>query len=501
MRPVLNPSAVKMTTAAKRRAHPFAVKFVSSGGCKKLPDASFEGKPGQCHVNYSKRVVSVGCGNGSVSDLQKATCAAVTAARAQKIDALEFKLPAGTRTNVHPEVSAGSLLLDAGKSPRPFVAQTIACSAVMGAYEYGRMKSSSPTARMPPALSVSTSNVNAARHIRDGAIIGNAVNDARSLGNLRPDEGTPQFYERWMHKHIASIPNVRVRHVIRGRALKDQGLRLMHAVGRSAVHEPVLVVYEYRGNKASDAATALVGKGLTFDCGGMNIKPYGAMESMHQDMMGAAAVIGTLRAVAQLQLPVNVVAVAAFAENAIGPNAYLPSTIIKSLNGKTVEVLNTDAEGRLVLADALTFLQRKANLSVAPTSIVDIATLTGAIVIGLGNERAGIFSNHAHLLHDLMVSGARTHELLWPMPIGEEHTKAMKGGIADLTNAAEGRAAGSCTAAAFLQEFIEKGTLWAHLDIAGPGMGKDKATPQKPAGAPGFGVRLLVDYLQHRPLK
>jgi leucyl aminopeptidase len=489
-------------TSSNGKSIGFTVNFVGKGNAPDVPDASFKGNVGQLYVDYTKRVVTAGIGSQSINDIQKATHAVVNAARTRNISSLDFRLPDAHKASIAKEPSASSLLLQqfcTNERGMPDVAQAVACSAVMGSYQYTRMKSPSvDAASAAPTLSVRSRGVKSDAAVKTGAVIGNAVNDARTLGNLRPDEGSPRFYEAWMRKNIAGLPNVHVRHVIRGKGLKEHGLGLMHAVGRAAVHEPVLVVLEYRGNKRSEESIGIVGKGLTFDCGGMNVKPYGSMESMHQDMMGAAAVMGTMRAVAKLQLPVNVVAVAAFAENAIGPDAYLPSTIIKSLNGKSVEILNTDAEGRLVLADALTFLQRKAKLAVRPSTIVDLATLTGAILIGLGTERAGLFTNNATLMNDLMISGARTHELLWPMPIGEEHTKAMKGGIADLVNAAEGRSGGSCTAAAFLQEFIEKDIDWAHLDIAGTGMGKDKATPSQPAGTPGFGVRLLVDLLQRR---
>uniref|UniRef100_A0A0A9X7A0 Putative cytosol aminopeptidase n=1 Tax=Lygus hesperus TaxID=30085 RepID=A0A0A9X7A0_LYGHE len=179
------------------------------------------------------------------------------------------------------------------------------------------------------------------------------------------------------------------------------------------------------------------------------------METMHTDMMGAATALCTLKAAATLELPVNLTVAVGFVENAIGPDAYCPSSILTSLNGRSVEIRNTDAEGRLVLADLLTFVQRDAPLSKPPHTIIDLATLTGAIVIGLGERRAGLFSNHLPLTQQLMRCGMGCGEEVWPMPIGDEHTQKMKRNLADLTNAAVGRAGGSCTAAAFLSEFIE----------------------------------------------
>nr|AAL16096.1 cytosolic leucyl aminopeptidase [Leishmania donovani] len=389
--------------------------------------------------------------------------------------------------------------------------------AVTGAYQYDRLKSGTlaskdlaktgstrarraesrakpPAAPQPPMeLVVASSNAQA---VRAGEVIGHCVNDARNLGNLREDEGVPEFYAEWAKKYM--IPEgIKVRKVLRGQQLEGAGLHLMYNVGRGSRYEPYLMVLEYIGNPRSSATTAIVGKGVTFDCGGLNIKPYNSMETMHSDMMGAATAFCTLKAIAKLQLPINVVAAVGLVENAIGPESYHPSSIITSLKGLTVEVLNTDAEGRLVLADVLTYVQKYAPLDKKPTRIIDLATLTGAIIVGLGSRRAGLFSPSAILANSLMATGAQCGEELWPMPIGDEHKDMMKGGIADLINAAPGRQAGSCTAAAFLSNFVEPEVQWAHLDIAGVADVGDKPKGYEPAGVTGFGVQLLVDFLRH----
>ncbi|EPY21441.1 leucyl aminopeptidase [Strigomonas culicis] len=342
--------------------------------------------------------------------------------------------------------------------------------------------------------------VNSPHHeaVERGSVVGGCINDARSLGNLREDEGIPAFYAEWAKRVLLPVsPKLKLRRVMHGEQLREAGLQLLYSVGKGSIHEPYVLVLEYVGDRRSNTSTALVGKGVTFDCGGLNIKPYGSMETMHTDMMGAGTVLGAMKAAAALELPVNLVAAVGLVENAIGPDSYFPSTILTSLKGTTVEVLNTDAEGRLVLADVLTYIQRPAaRLEKQVETIIDVATLTGAIIIGLGTHRAGAFSNSAPLATQLTTVGGRCGEQVWPMPVGEEHLQLMRGGVADLVNAAPGRAGGSCTAAAFLSHFIEDGRRWAHLDVAGVADAGDRPKGYHPAGVTGFGVQLLVDYLR-----
>lgn len=427
---------------------------------------------------------------------------------------------------IHPPSTDVLTVSDVFHPQRPLMRQEVVektvTFGVTAAYSYNRLKTAAGTeaatapARGDQACAVAKSSRSKASKgsssvpvidlliasndlhaIRTGEVIGHCVNDARNLGNLREDEGVPAFYAEWTRKFV--VPEgVKVRKILKGRQILDAGLNLLHNVGKGSIHEPYVVVLEYIGNKRSAHSTALVGKGVTFDCGGLNIKPYGSMETMHTDMMGAATVLATIKAVAQLKLPVNVVAAVGLVENAIGPESYFPSSILTSLKGPTVEILNTDAEGRLVLADVLTYVQNHAPLEKSPSTIIDLATLTGAILVGLGTRRAGLFSNSAHLSEKLMATGTRSGEELWPMPIGEEHMEAMRGGLADLRNVATGRSGGSCTAAAFLSNFIEGGKEWAHLDIAGTADVGDKCKGFYPAGVSGYGVQLLLDYLRRR---
>lgn len=336
--------------------------------------------------------------------------------------------------------------------------------------------------------------------VRRGLAIGAGVNFARRLGNWRPDVGVPLAYANECAKLAKSTHGkkrkLRVVEVLNKTQLFEKGLHLMHAVGKGARCEPRLVVLEYIGQPKKDSSIGLVGKGLTMDTGGLHVKTYGFMEEMHQDKMGAMAVLGTLHAICELQAPVNVVGVIALAENAIGADSYLPSTILRSLKGTTVEVRNTDAEGRLVLADAMWYAQSSCKKISRPIrTLVDVATLTGACVIALGEKRAGLFGNDKGLIRELFASGQQTGEPLWPMPIGPEHRDLMKGTLSDLLNAAPGRYGGACTAAAFLEHFVAPGVKWAHLDIAGPGIGT-KATSTHNAGTTGFGVKLLTSFLE-----
>ncbi|RNF20630.1 putative cytosolic leucyl aminopeptidase, putative,metallo-peptidase, Clan MF, Family M17 [Trypanosoma cruzi] len=465
------------------------------------PDWTAEGLPfgfknaaGNLALDSERRCLFVGLGTKpTVREYRLAVTNAVREAQKLQASALVLKsLPA----NVH---SMGDLFQEPSVLPSIDVVEKTASFAVTAAYKYTRLrlnKDGGDETKNPMVIFIDSVATDA---IARGNIIGGCVNEARSLGNLREDEGSPQLYYEWITKELAPL-GVKVRHVLRGEKLRGAGLNLLYNVGKGSRHKPYLVVFEYTGNRHSDEATALVGKGVTFDCGGLSLKPAFSMEGMHLDMMGAATVMSTIKAIALLQLPVNVVGAVGLAENTIGPDSYFPSSIITSRKGLTVEVRNTDAEGRLILADTLTFVQRDAKLEKKLKTVIDIATLTGAILIGLGSRRAGMFSNDLHLSQHLMASGRSSGDELWPMPIGEEHKNAMKGGIADLRNVSSDKEAGSCTAAAFLSNFVEDGMKWAHLDIAGPGMGGDKPKGFQPAGAPGFGVQMLLDYFRLTPV-
>jgi leucyl aminopeptidase len=245
----------------------------------------------------------------------------------------------------------------------------------------------------------------------------------------------------------------------------------------------------WNGGKSGKKPVALVGKGVTFDTGGISIKPALGMEAMKWDMGGAGAVAGAMKALATRKAKVNVIGVCGLVENMPDGNAQRPGDIVTSMSGQTIEVINTDAEGRLVLADALTWVQREAK----PEVVIDLATLTGAMVISLGHEYGGMFSNDDKLAEGLTAAGLATGDRLWRMPMGDAYNKIMDSPIADMKNSAS-REGGSITAACFLERFIEEGVKWAHLDIAGM-VWSDQANHLYDKGATGFGVAVLDRYL------
>jgi leucyl aminopeptidase len=276
--------------------------------------------------------------------------------------------------------------------------------------------------------------------------------------------------------------------VLDEKRMRKLGMGALLGVAQGSARPPRLVTMSWKG--APDAAdarpVAFVGKGVTFDTGGISIKPAQGMEDMKWDMAGAGAVIGLMRALAGRKARANVVGVVGLVENMPSATAQRPGDIVTSMSGQTIEVLNTDAEGRLVLADALTYAHR----TFQPRMVIDLATLTGAIMIALGTDYAGLFSNDDDLAGRLLEAGRRTGEKLWRMPIAETLDKAINSDAADMKNISGDRNAGSAVGAAFLKRFIEDGTAWAHLDIAGVVWSK-KDAPTAPKGGTGYGVRLL----------
>ena len=324
---------------------------------------------------------------------------------------------------------------------------------------------------------------------REAALVVDAVNFARDLINGNADDVTPQMLAKAAQGLAKEFKAVKTT-VFDKKAIEKVKMGLLLAVNRGSSLEPAFILVEYRGNPSSKESVALIGKGITYDTGGLNLKPTGSMETMKDDMSGGAAVLGTIKAVAALKLKVNMIGAIASTENSIGSKSYKPGDVYKSYSGKTIEISNTDAEGRLVLADALSYVQDHYKIS----KIIDLATLTGGIVIALGEEATGLFSNNDELAAALVKAGENTHERVWRMPLYPEYREALNSSIADMKNSAD-RKASSITAATFLLEFIKK-TPWAHLDIAGTAyLSRPRhyhATP-----ATGVGVRLLVDFLKN----
>jgi leucyl aminopeptidase len=266
--------------------------------------------------------------------------------------------------------------------------------------------------------------------------------------------------------------------------MKKLGMNALLGVGQGSVQESRLVIMRWNGGKKGGDPVAFIGKGVCFDTGGISIKPAGGMEDMKGDMAGAACVVGLLQALAERKARVNAVGAIGLVENMPDGNAQRPGDIVTTMSGQTIEIINTDAEGRLVLADVLHYV----NTRFKPKFMVDLATLTGAIIVALGHEHAGLFANDNKLAERLLKAGAATGERLWRMPLGSEYDKKIDSKFADMKNTG-GRDAGSITAAQLLQRFVDK-TPWAHLDIAGTAMGSPQTDINK-SWASGFGVRLL----------
>jgi leucyl aminopeptidase len=293
-------------------------------------------------------------------------------------------------------------------------------------------------------------------------------------------------------RKIAREMGLRI-HVLGVPELERRKMGAILAVGGGSARPPRLVALEYapKGGTRGARPVCLVGKGITFDSGGISIKPAQGMEEMKHDMSGAATVLGVLRACALLELPTPVVGVIGAAENLPSGTAYRPGDIVTAASGKTIEVVNTDAEGRVVLADALHYARTEYD----PCAIVDLATLTGACVVALGRWATGLFGSHAGLVETIRAAGETTGECVWPMPLLDGHKREIRSEVADLKNTG-GRHAGASTAAAFLAHFVGD-TPWAHLDIAGTAWTTTPPAGYQPRGATGVGVRLLVEVLRH----
>ena len=297
----------------------------------------------------------------------------------------------------------------------------------------------------------------------------------RDLGNLPPNICNPAYLADRARALASDIANVTCE-VLERDDMQQLGMGSLLAVARGSANPPKLIVLRYTG--AGDAKPyALVGKGITFDSGGLNLKVAGGIEEMKFDMLGAATVLGVFHAIASLQLPINLVCIVAAVENMADGDAYRPSDVLTSMSGKTIEVLNTDAEGRLILCDALTYAQR-----FEPAALVDVATLTGACVVALGKVAHGLMSKHDDLAQELLAAGENVHDRAWRLPLWDDYQPLLESAFADVANIG-GKNAGAITAACFLSRFTE-GQRWAHLDIAGTSWdeGKKGLASGRPVG-------------------
>jgi len=425
-----------------------------------------------------RRVVLLGAGKSDELDaegVRRLAGRAVRAAEDLRLESISLWLGGA-------EAVEGSLL-----------AQAAAEGASLAAWRFTELKGPPPEG--DPPVSVSSVDLFADARLealRAGAEAGAAVaageNLARTLqsrpGNLATPSHLASEAERVAEEsglHVTIFDEAR---------LAEEGMHAILAVSRGSEEEARLIVLEHRGGREGDPPLVLVGKGLTFDAGGISLKPPAGMEDMKFDMSGGAAVIGALHAIASLGVRANVVGIVPSSENLPSGTALKPGDVIRTLAGKTVEVTNTDAEGRLILADALAW-----GAALGPAAMVDCATLTGAVVIGLGHHAAAVLGNDEDLITQLREAGDRSGERCWPLPLWEEYRRQLDSETADLMNVG-GRPGGTITAACFLSEFVGD-VPWAHLDVAGTAYGDGKLPYQRKGGY-GFPTRLLVEWVRSR---
>ncbi len=370
--------------------------------------------------------------------------------------------------------------------------QAIAEGAWLGLYSFTRYQSQKKenkrTLRSVTLMIPSRKQIKVAQEaVRIAHACCEGVIFARDLANEPGNICTPSY----LGEQATSLEDGKTSvTVMDKKKIEEAGFRGLLAVNQGSSEEPRFIILNYKGGEEGQAPVVIVGKGLTFDAGGISIKPPQSMDEMKFDMCGAAAVLGTFKAVESMGLRLNIMAVIASTENLLGASAYKPGDIIKSYKGINIEVLNTDAEGRIILADALAYAAEQK-----PAAIIDLATLTGACVIALGSQASGLLGNNERLLSELEKSAGHTHDRVWRLPLFDEYQEQIKSKIADIKNIG-GREAGTITAACFLSRFVDD-VPWAHLDIAGTAWNM-KGDDMSASGATGAGVRLLLDFLSRR---
>lgn len=472
----------KEKSEAAKICHAPAHKFLSAA----LEDKSVTGKSQETvlfresNFEGSRHLLVVGLGDAKALDAEQMRMAA------SHVHSVVKSLKAGS-TLVHFDGLAG------GKNQMAHLIQGFVEGFHLSEYSFDELKSE----KKKDNEKTKEANLNICTKLAaDGAlkkalneatIVSECVNFSRRLGDMPGNMMTPSDLAE---AAVAAAKGTGIKATIWDRArIKKEKMGGLLGVSNGSAQEPRFIILEYKGAGAKAKPVVFVGKGLTFDCGGISIKPSAAMEEMKYDMCGGANVIGTILAVAKMKLKLNVTVLVPATENLVGPSATKPGDVHTARNGKTFEVNNTDAEGRLILADALCYASE-----LEPQAIFDAATLTGAIVIALGNIHTGYFTRNSPLKKRIEAAAEATGESIWNMPLTDHHVKDMKGHYADLSNTSSAKGAGSATAAAFLEQFVGEGIPWAHFDIAGTAWAVGNRLPYCPKkGASGAMIRTFVE--------
>ena len=419
----------------------------------------------------ASRILAVGVGNGADEADRLRTAAAAAAARTRDV---------GGRTVAW--VLDPSTQLSAEEQARAIVDGT-----AIGPYQAGRWKTDGEARAVVERLLLCTPNGEVADEARRAGVVAEWTNRCRDLVNAPPNELTPERMAAWAEE---TAGRVGLSYGVLGPdEIRSAGMGALAAVARGSDNEPRFITLRHEPDGArDDVVLGLVGKAITFDAGGLSLKPADSMEDMKSDMGGGGAVLGAMGAIAELALPLRVLAVVPACENMPGGHAYRPGDIITALNGKTIEVTNTDAEGRLILADALWHARESG-----ATHLLDLATLTGGMVVAMGDYYAGLFSNDDAWLEEIRAAAEASGDHVWPWPLHDTYRRYIESTFADMKNSSELRQASPILAARFLQEFTGEGP-WAHLDIAGTAyLGRGRGDYYTGSGATGYGVRLLAE--------
>jgi leucyl aminopeptidase len=445
-----------------------------------LSNGDFSGKEGEAALVYapeglaSLRLLLVGLGERTtftLDTLRRASAIAAKRARTLKLDEAAFAL----------HVSEGS-------AARVAAAEAVAEGAVLGLYRFDRYKTSAESRELEAFTLVHDDEDAVAGGAETGAKLAAAALLARNLANEPSNTATPEYLAE-KASEIAERHGMQATILDRA-GIEGEGLHGLATVGRASENEPRFIALEHHGGEHGDPPVVLAGKAVTFDSGGISIKPATSMEDMKYDMSGGAAVLGAMETVGSLNLPLNVVALVPATENLPGGNAFKPGDVLELHSGKTVEIVTTDAEGRLILADTLSYAKRYE-----PAAVIDCATLTGACYVALGDHASGLMGNDDALIKEIKTAGEASGERAWHLPLFKEYTEQIKGNTADLKNSG-GRYGGALTAGAFLKEFVDY--PWAHLDIAGTAYYGKQQNAYTPRGASGTPARLLVEFLRGR---